>query len=123
MRKENEELRRRLEDLQRQLEMLKKKGGGPEENGTRTGPASVTVRLPADATLYIDSTACPLTSGTRTFTTPALEAGRTYFYTLRANVTRNGQILSQSQKVLVQAGQQVTVGFTSFTPATSTVQR
>ena len=122
LKKENQMLKERLEDLQRQLEMLKKKSA-PEQPSGAQGPASLTVRLPADASLYIDNTKCPLTSGTRTFSTPALETGRQYFYMLRADVVRNGQVLTQSQKVLVQAGQQVTVEFSSFAPGTATVQR
>ena len=33
--------------------------------------ARITVRLPAEARLYIDGTLCPLSSDTRTFNTPA----------------------------------------------------
>jgi uncharacterized protein (TIGR03000 family) len=53
--------------------------------------ARVTVKLPSDARLYVDNAVCPLTSDTRTFNTPAVEVGRSYFYTLKAEVTRDGE--------------------------------
>jgi uncharacterized protein (TIGR03000 family) len=76
----------------------------------------VTVRLPEDARLYVDGTVCPLTSGTRSFETPALEPGRSYYYTLKAEVTRDGQPRSESKRVMVQAGTQVDVSFGGLTP-------
>src|SRR5207302_2379797 len=39
-------------------------------------PARVTVRLPAEARLWVDGVACPLASETRTFATPQLQAGQ-----------------------------------------------
>ena len=53
--------------------------------------ARVTVKLPADARLYVDNVVCPLSSDTRTFNTPELEVGRSYFYTLKAEVIRDGE--------------------------------
>src|SRR5262245_28498571 len=46
--------------------------------------ARITVRLPADAKLFVDNAECPLTSAVRTFATPKLEQGKKYYYTLRA---------------------------------------
>jgi uncharacterized protein (TIGR03000 family) len=73
--------------------------------------ARVTVRLPADARLLVDGTPCPLTSGERTFLTPPLEAGRGYYYTLTAEVVRDGQARSRSRRIDVEAGKEVTVEF------------
>ncbi len=53
--------------------------------------ARVTVKLPADARLYVDGVPCPLTSATRSFDTPELDAGRSYYYTLKAEVVRDGE--------------------------------
>lgn len=122
--KENRMLRDQLELLQKQLEMLKKKTGTEQASSVSSAaPASLTVTLPADAKLYIDNTVCPLTSGKRSFNTPNLEPGRQYYYVLRAEVVRNGQVMAQSQKVLVQAGGQVNVEFSNFAPAVATTQR
>jgi uncharacterized protein (TIGR03000 family) len=73
--------------------------------------AQVTVVLPSEADLFIDGVRCPLTSGRRTFTTPALDRGRTYYYSLRAEITRDGQRYKQSQRVVLEAGKAVTVEF------------
>jgi uncharacterized protein (TIGR03000 family) len=73
--------------------------------------ARITVRLPAEAKLFVDNTECPLTSATRTFSTPKLEQGKKYFYTLRAEALQNGQRVVQSQRVTMTAGQQVNVDF------------
>jgi len=76
--------------------------------------AQITVRLPADARLYVDNVFCPLTSSTRSFPTPALQPGRDFYYTLRAEVTRDGETRVQSQRVAVGAGRQVNVEFNNF---------
>jgi uncharacterized protein (TIGR03000 family) len=73
--------------------------------------ARVTVKLPDDARLFIDGVACTLTSSSRTFNTPELNADQRYFYTLKAEVVRNGETVSKSQKVLLEAGKDVVVEF------------
>jgi uncharacterized protein (TIGR03000 family) len=80
----------------------------------QAAPASVTVRLPADARLSIDGTECPLTSATRTFATPNLDPGYKYSYTLKAEITREGKTRSASKKVIVEAGKKVDVDFTNL---------
>jgi uncharacterized protein (TIGR03000 family) len=73
--------------------------------------ATVVVQVPADARMWVDGQAADLTSATRTFQTPALEKGRDYSYTIRAEATRDGQVVSQSQRVVVRAGQVSRVDF------------
>jgi uncharacterized protein (TIGR03000 family) len=77
----------------------------------KAAPARVTVELPADARLFIDDVACPLTSATRSFETPRLEPGQKYTYTLRAEVVRDGKTVSKLRKVEMQAGSKVNVKF------------
>jgi uncharacterized protein (TIGR03000 family) len=109
----------------------KKNGGGGEIRFRSAGSlvsvsprtARVTVQLPADARLFIDNQPCPLTSSTRTFSTPALQPGREYYYTLRAELTRNGERRVQTQRVLVSAGRQVRVEFNNFSKSRQLVQR
>jgi uncharacterized protein (TIGR03000 family) len=76
-----------------------------------SAPAHFTVKLPADARLTIDGVHCTLTSDTRSFATPPVEAGHEYFYTLRAEVVRDGRSRSQSKKVYFRAGESVRVEF------------
>jgi uncharacterized protein (TIGR03000 family) len=84
-----------------------------------TVPANVTVRLPEDAKLYVDGVACPLTSSTRSFATPALEPGRAYHYTLKAEVVREGNTQVKTRQVTVHAGKAVEVDFGSMGPVGS----
>src|SRR5439155_15670339 len=87
-----------------------------------TDVARITVRLPAEARLYIDGTLCPLTSDTRTFNTPALESGRRYFYTMRMEVNRDGQPVRESRRVIVAPGERVDVNLNAAAPP-ATAQR
>jgi len=83
-------------------------------------PAQVTVRLPAEARLWVEGQPCPLTSEKRSFATPGLQPGRQYVYNMRAEVVRDGQIVEQNQRVVVAAGRQVNVTFGDFTPPSLT---
>lgn len=93
-----------------------------DEAAFGAAPARVTVRLPEDAKLFVDGVACPLTSATRSFDTPKLEAGRKFTYTLRAELVRDGQKITENQKVLLEAGKQVNVEFKELT-VVSTARR
>jgi uncharacterized protein (TIGR03000 family) len=73
--------------------------------------AQVTVKLPADARLYVDDVLCPLKSTTRSFDTPELKAGQKYYYVLKAEVVRDGEKIERRKHVVVEAGKQVTVEF------------
>jgi uncharacterized protein (TIGR03000 family) len=79
------------------------------ESGFR--PASLTVQLPEDAKLFVDNKPMKTASSTRTFRTPALQPGQTYYYDLRAEVLREGRVVDRTQRVLVRAGENVTASF------------
>ncbi len=83
---------------------------------TATATARVTVRLPKDARLTVDGVPFPSPSTTRTFETPRLDAGRQYYYTLRAEVVREGQPRAASRRVVVEAGKDVQVDFRNLEP-------
>ena len=85
-------------------------------------PARVTIILPADARLIVAGMTYPEGAGRRTFDTPDLEAGRTYSYTMRAEVTREGRLLKEERRVHVEAGKAVTVEFKEL-PALQAAQR
>jgi uncharacterized protein (TIGR03000 family) len=78
---------------------------------TSEAPAKITVQLPADAKLFVDDKLCTLTSDTRTFETPKLETGKKYGYTLRAEAARDGKTVQAVRKVVMTAGEAVTVKF------------
>jgi uncharacterized protein (TIGR03000 family) len=98
--------------------------GQADESVVAAAPAIVTVRVPEKARLLIDGKPTSLTSNVRKFETPALTPGKTYYYTLTAELDRDGETLSQSRRVLVQAGKKVSVNFDQLKPAaTNTASR
>jgi uncharacterized protein (TIGR03000 family) len=80
-------------------------GGGAVVAQAAGLQATVVVDLPADAALTIDDEATVSTSAQRVFVTPALEAGKTYEYTLKAKVVRDGKAESATAQVTVRAGE------------------
>jgi uncharacterized protein (TIGR03000 family) len=76
----------------------------PVKGAMFAAPATVVVSLPADATLKVDGVATQSTTELRTFATPVLPIGQAYHYTLTAAVVRDGQTLTATQQVTVQAG-------------------
>jgi uncharacterized protein (TIGR03000 family) len=74
--------------------------------------ARVTIVLPEKARLYVNGTAISATKGAQTFETPTLEVGRSYFYTIKADVVRDGRTVSETRRVEVAAGKDVKVDFT-----------
>ena len=73
--------------------------------------AKVTVLLPEDAHLYVDDVPYPGTQEKITFETPKLETERTYYYTLKVEVVRDGKMYRDSRRVDVAAGKEVKVEF------------
>ncbi len=76
-----------------------------------SGRATVTVRLPADATLIAEGRRLNLTGGTRVFVSPPLPGTGDYTYTFRTEYARNGETVTRSKAVSVRAGGQVAVDF------------
>jgi uncharacterized protein (TIGR03000 family) len=91
-----------------------------EENPAPT--SRITVRLPENARLYVNEDPCPLKTDTRSFDTPQLKAEKEYSYTLRAEIERNGQTVSEVKKVVFRAGAPVNVEFKEI-GTVRTVQR
>jgi uncharacterized protein (TIGR03000 family) len=77
----------------------------------KSATALVTLKLPEGARLFVDGAPYALPVGQRTFTTPALNAGETYHYNLKAEMEQAGKIITETQRVNVMAGKQVTVEF------------
>lgn len=73
-------------------------------------PARLTVELPADAVLFVDGEKVPGTGVTRNFHTPSLPDG-TFFYDLKAEVTVDGQPVTETVRVMVKGGDAKTETF------------
>jgi len=94
--------------------MEKKGGNGDKKDGMEiSAPATIEVSLPADAKLTIDDAPTASTTASRSFRSPPLEPGKTFYYTLKAEVVRDGKTLTKEQRVQVRAGQAtpVTIDF------------
>ena len=76
----------------------------PKKGGVTSAPAFITVNVPADAKILIDGAATKSVSTVRTFSTPELNAGTVYYYTLTAEVVREGKTYTATEKVAVEAG-------------------
>ena len=76
--------------------------------------ATITVKLPPGATLYVDERKSPSADPVRSFSTPPLPAGREFAYLIKAEVLRDGRPETFTQKVPFRAGERVVVDFTSL---------
>jgi uncharacterized protein (TIGR03000 family) len=71
---------------------------------TPTTSATIIVSLPAEAKLTIDGNPTTSTSNRRVFVSPELPTGRTFNYTLKAEVSVAGRTEVITKVVSVQAG-------------------
>ena len=76
--------------------------------------ATITVKLPPGATLYVDDRKSPSKEAVRQFATPLLPAGREFAYLIKAEIVRDGQPETLTQKVPFRAGERIVVDFTSL---------
>jgi uncharacterized protein (TIGR03000 family) len=79
------------------------------EETAQAAPATLVVTLPAAAKLLIDDNVTSSTTGTRVFVSPALKPGKEFTYTLKGELTVDGQTLTAIQEVKVRAGQETRV--------------
>jgi uncharacterized protein (TIGR03000 family) len=88
----------------------------PPSKQATAGPAraKLIVEVPADARLYIGDKLMKTGSSHRVFRTPELEAGQTYHYIVRAEVTRDGKKVEQTKRVIVRPGEEATASFTDL---------
>jgi uncharacterized protein (TIGR03000 family) len=89
----------------------KPEGGTPPGQARGPAPAVIVVSLPADARLTVDDTPTRSTSSLRTLVSPPLEPGKTFTYTLKAELDRDGQPVTQTREVVVRAGEEARVRF------------
>jgi uncharacterized protein (TIGR03000 family) len=88
-----------------------KKDEKKEKESARPDKARLIVEVPADAKLYIDDQLMKSTATTRSFSTPTLEAGQSYYYEVRVEVVRDGKTFEGSKRVIVRAGEQIRAAF------------
>jgi uncharacterized protein (TIGR03000 family) len=86
----------------------------PPREKNEQARARITIDVPADAKVYIDDQLMKAESARRTYQTPDLKPGQFYFYDIRAEVVRNGQVVSQSQRVILRPGRESTASFANL---------
>ena len=100
------------EKIMKPAEEIKKEGAAPKE-------AKLIVDLPADAKLFIDDRPMEFTSQHPIFVTPGLQAGKTYYYDLRAEMMRDGKAVSDTKRVVFHAGDELRESFAGLERKTS----
>jgi uncharacterized protein (TIGR03000 family) len=85
-----------------------------KEEAVKAERARLIVEVPADAVVFIDDRPTTSTEAVRTFRTPELAAGQTYYYEVRAEVLRDGRRVSETKKVLMRAGEEARADFSDM---------
>ena len=67
-------------------------------------PATLYVQLPEDAKLTIDGIPTASASANRAFQTPTLDKNKEYVSTIKAEIIRDGKVLSATRQVRLRAG-------------------
>ena len=73
--------------------------------------AKVRIEVPESGKLFVDGNRINVAAGVRTFQTPALAPGERYFYDIRIDIERGGEIRSEQRRVIIEAGKDVAVRF------------
>src|SRR5262245_34210053 len=96
----------------------------PRTEGTGTS-ARLSIEVPDGAKLFIDDQLMKSNTALRQFVTPRLEGGRSYYYEVRVEATVNGKPASETQKIIVRAGDDIRATFTNLgaEPATVVTRR
>lgn len=74
--------------------------------------ALLSVHVPAEARVFVNELATRSTGSDRRYMSRGLAVGREYTYTVRAEVERDGKLLSETKVIKVQGGQASDVNFT-----------
>jgi uncharacterized protein (TIGR03000 family) len=83
----------------------------PAAADREAGPATIEVRVPAGAEIWVDDDKTRQTGPVRVFRSPPLEKGKEYHYEVRARWTLAGKEVEQTQTVAVQGGGSARVAF------------
>lgn len=80
----------------------------------KSNRARLIVKLPSDAIFYMDGRRMKSRGSRRTFRTPELDHGQLYYYELKVEWKTNGKLLTRSKRVEIQAGEELTVSFSTL---------
>jgi uncharacterized protein (TIGR03000 family) len=71
----------------------------------------LSVRLPADALVWVNRAATTQTGGDREYITSDLEPGKTYVYEIKARWMENGKPVEKTKRVSVRSGERYVIDF------------
>ncbi len=89
-------------------EKKKAQADEPKQEGVR---AKVRIHVPQGGQLFVDGNVIRVAPGIRVFQTPPLVPGERYYYDIRIDQNINGELLSDSRRVIIEPGQDVAVDF------------
>ena len=81
----------------------------------KPGTAKLIIDVPENAKVYVDDRLLQTQAGKRSFNTPRLEQGVSYYYIFRAEVVVDGKTQSESKRVIVRAGETSQLAFSELT--------
>ncbi|MCA9116112.1 MAG: TIGR03000 domain-containing protein [Planctomycetaceae bacterium] len=76
---------------------------------TTSKSATLVVKVPENARVYLQDQKMTLTGTTRRFYSPALDSSKSYVYTVRVEVDRDGRTITRETEATVTAGGNVEV--------------
>jgi len=87
-------------------------GTGPTTRLNRAfRSATLNVRVPADAKVFVNGLATSSTGTQRRYVSKGLQAGYTYTYELRAEIDRDGETVTETKVIKLRAGQSESLAF------------
>jgi uncharacterized protein (TIGR03000 family) len=78
---------------------------------TSAAPAEIELHVPADAKVWFDDTKTTQGGTSRRYVSPPLAGGRSYSYEVRVRWVEGGRPVTQSRRITVEAGGQVSLAF------------
>jgi len=94
----------------------------PKQGAASSNGATVTFKAPVNVKISIEGQVIVRKSSEESFSTPALDADKSYSYVVEATREENGNKMTLSKKVPVKAGENVIVEFPEFN-STATAAR
>lgn len=77
----------------------------------RFGDATLVVEVPENARVYVNNRLTSTPGSTRKYVSRNLTTGKDYFYTVTAEVEKEGEVVKESQRVALNVGHSRTVKF------------
>jgi uncharacterized protein (TIGR03000 family) len=93
-----------------------KSGKNGDKETTVPTRAKLLVEVPSDARLFIDDMPVKVPAGVRSFDTPPLEPGQLFYYVVRVEAMRDGRPVTETRRIIVQAGQVARADFRELGP-------